>query len=240
MIEKVKRFGAWRWAPLCVGIVMAICAMLLGLFFDCGEVDTMTRYAPMAEFFAQGNWQEVFHPRFPLLFQTLAGVLVWATGMPGYIACFLISTCFWGLAIPLLFLVMERIFDRQTAWLTVVLYIICPMLLTYSLFGLRESLRTLGTLLVVYAIFRRRDEACGTLLPLLAGMLILCTVRSDTLLLGLILWAIYAWFDRAGWRTWCTAAWALLCVQPMCYVTYHWLGVWLPSSQWVGVWNRLF
>lgn len=238
-MERLKAFAAWRWAPLCVGVGISLLAMLFGAWFQGAEIDMMTRYAPMAEAFAEGNWQEFFHPRFPLLFQTLAGVLVWCTGMPGDAACILLSTCLWGMAIPLLFAVIEQLFDRRTAWVTVGLYCICPMLLTWSLFGLRESLRTVGTLLMVLGIFRRMEQR-PSVVALWAGMLILCTVRSDTLLLAVALGGVYAVFDRAGWRTWSSVVWGALCVQPMCWVTYRWLGVWLPSSQWVGAWERLF
>lgn len=239
MVEKIQRFAVWRFAPLCVGLGVSLLAMLFGLWFEGGEIDMMTRYAPMAEAFAEGNWQEFFHPRFPLLFQTLAGVLVWLTGVPGDVACILVSTLCWGMAIPLLFPIMEKLFNRQTAWVTVGLYCICPMLLVWSLFGLRESLRTIGTLCMMLAIFRRMAGE-RSLLPLCAGLLILCTVRSDTLLLAGMLGGFYAWFDRAGWRTWVAVAWGVLCVQPMCWVTYHWMGVWIPSSQWAAAWERLF
>lgn len=240
MLEKMRWFLNWRQGPWCVTAAVTVLAMVLGCLFDGAVIDMMTRYAPMAEAFAEGNWQEFFHPRFPLLFQLLAGLLVWATGLPGDLACILLSCFLWGMAIPGVFAVTMRLFERrEVAWVAVLLYCICPMLLTWALFGLREPLRTLGTLWVVLAILSRKQGA-RSLATMLAGMLVLCTVRSDTLLPALFFGAVYAWFDRFRWRTWSVAAWSLLCVQPMCWVTYRWMGVWLPSSQWVAAFERLF
>lgn len=239
MLDWMQRFLNWKWAPWCVGCVVSVIAMLVGVLFDGAAIDMMTRYAPMAEAFAEGNWQEFFHPRFPMLFQCCAGVLVYVTGLPGDLACILLSTCLWGVVIPWLFLVAERLFGRQCAWVTVGLYCICPMLLTWAFFGLREPLRTLGMVWCVLAILRRMDgeRALGLLC---AGLFVLCLVRSDTLLQAGFLWCFYAWFDRFRWQTWCAAAWAALSIQPLCWVTWTWLGVWLPSTQWVLAWERLF
>lgn len=237
--ERIRAFLAWRWAPWCVTAAVTVLILIFGTAFRGAEIDMMSRYAPMAEAFAEGNWKEFYHPRFGLLFQTLAGSVVWLTGRPGDWACIWLSLVAWALAIPFLFAIMERLFDRTVAWVTVALYLVCPMLLVWSLFGLRESFRTLGTLWAVYGLMRRTagESSMGLMM---GAILLLCTLRSDTLLIAAMFGMAYAFVDRFRGRTWGLLAWSLLCVQPVSYATWCWTGVWLPSVQYVSAWERLF
>lgn len=239
MKEQIRMFFAWHWAPWCVTAVVMVCILLFGGVFRGAEIDMMSRYAPMAEAFAEGNWKEFYHPRFGLFFQTLTGCIVWITGCSGDWACIWLSLVAWALAIPTLFAIMERLFDRTVAWVTIALYLVCPMLLVWALFGMRESCRTLATLWAFYALMRRISKEPSMAL-MMGAMLIFCTLRSDTLLIAMIFGVAYAVIDHFRMRTWGLLLWCFLCVQPVAYATWCWTGVWLPSAQYVFAWERLF
>ncbi len=204
----------------------------------CGTWDVIMRYAPMAEAVAQGHWQDAFHPRFGVGFQLITGAWVWLTGIDGLTACQQLSVMGWCIGLPLTFRLAERLFDRRCAWVTVLLYVICPMLLYWALNGYREPVRLIGVLLMVLGILDRREGKSG-FLHLLIAMPLMCTFRADTILIAIVFGMVYACYDRFRWRTWGAFVWGMICLQPTCWLAYHWTGVWLPSVQIVHFWQKV-
>ena len=227
------------WAVWAVAGALTVPALAVSVVWKGYAYDVLSRYAPMAEYFAKGEWAYAFHPRFGVLFQALAGSVTWATGCDGLQACVWVSLAVWGLCMPFLFEVAERVFSRAVAWMTVALYALCWPLLFDGFCGLRDSLRTLALLLVAAGMLRKleRERALPYLLP---GLFILCTVRGDTVAMALAAVGLYACFDRFRWRTWALAAWTALALQPCCWLVWSWTGVWLPAAQYAKLWLKFW
>ncbi len=237
-MERLKAFLNWRWAPWCVAGGVLGLAFLLTLLFVGTKGDVVMRYAPMAEAVANGEWQYAFHPRFGVGFPLLSGAWVWLTGEDGLMACVHVSMVAWALCMPILFCLVERLFDRRTAWVALALYAVCPMLFRWAFEGFREPFRTLAMLLAVVAILERREGMSG-LLKMAVAVLILCTFRADTILIAAFVGMVYAYYDRFRLKTWSLVLWGVLCLQPTSWLAWSWTGVWLPSVQIVHVWQRL-
>ncbi|PWM82040.1 MAG: hypothetical protein DBX90_06470, partial [Lentisphaerae bacterium] len=79
------------WVAGHKSIALFLLALALGLGLAAINVfpapDVATRYAPMAEAFAAGEWKYAFHPRIPMLHQTLAGCFCWLFGISGFAGC---------------------------------------------------------------------------------------------------------------------------------------------------------
>lgn len=228
-----------RWSCLWVTMITWVIALIAGSFIQPSYHDILFRFAPMAELFAEGEWYEAFHPRFGVLFTILPGCLVWLTNCTGLTACIWVALTLWVWAIPVLFLFMERLFDRKIAWITVGLYIFCPLLFYWSLVGCRESSRTLGLLMATTAIFLRRENQSGWWW-MFGALPLLTLFRLDTVLILGVLLLLYAYYDRFRWRTWSLITLTILFLQPMCYLTWIWLGYWLPSVQYAQLWCKIF
>lgn len=233
-------FLRWRWAPWMVAGGLMVAGVALTTLWVGVQGDTLYRYAPMAEAFAEGNWHEAYHPRFGVGMSTVAGCLAQLMGCDGLTACAWVALVGWALCVPPLFAMAERLFGYATAWVTVSLYAICPMTFYWAICGLREPFRTWGVLCGVLAILRRREGVrWPSLWPLFAALPVLCTFRSDTIAVGGALLLVYGVYDRLGARFWLAMLWMLAWLQPGCLLTWNWQGVWLPSSQIAGIWLRL-
>ena len=220
----------------------AIAAAALAAFFPMLATDTACRYAPMAEAFAAGDWGEAFHPRFCVGMSVLAGSVVKLTGFDGYAACTFTATLAWALSAIPLFRLAERVFDRQTAWFAVVMYLICPQLLVWALKGLREPFKVLGVLLAADAVMRRRDGEKGWLSAAEAvlGIASLVLFKSDTILVAGCFTLVYAAYDGFRWKALCVAAGAAALLQPLCALVWAWTGYWLPAPHFIPFWQKLF
>ena len=78
--------NAWFSAlflPLCGLLVLGTLLWLNPIPAD----DTATRYAPMAQAFAEGDWFYAFHPHSGVFFPALSGGIAWLTGVDGFRAC---------------------------------------------------------------------------------------------------------------------------------------------------------
>lgn len=213
-----------------------ILALVLGVLFLVPTHDTVMRYAVMAEKFAEGNWQEAFHPRFGVGMSFLAGLVVATTGIDGLTACTVVSMLAWGLTIVPLFYFVRCLFGEFTAWIAVALYLVCPIPMLWGFQGLRDTFRFLGFTCALAGIFGRcsKEYPSSGLLPMLSGVLMLCVFRGDTILAGMLLLAFYAVLDRFGRNTWICAASALLFLQAPCFMVWKWTGWWLPAPQYVA------
>lgn len=240
MKERLSRFLAWRWAPWCVAAGLFLFAFAVSWVWVEASADTLYRYSIMADAFAEGNWREAFHPRFGVGFSMLSGALTWLLGCNGFYGCVWVALAVWAITVVPLFDIAQRIFDRTTAWVTTLMYAICPYFFQLSLGGMRDAFRLLGTLLLVLAILQRRNgESKPSLLPLLLATPMMCTMRSDMLLGGAVLLLVYGCYDRFRARFWIGVLWFIVWCQPGCWLSWEWFHVWLPSKQIVSVWLRL-
>lgn len=111
---------------------------LICLLCPCMISDTTFRYAPMADAFARGEWNLAFHPRFGVLFQCVAGSIVWLTGLHGDCACQVTATLFLSVsAVPLWFLA-RKLFGERVAWWSVAALLVCDDFTRYAMDGLRD------------------------------------------------------------------------------------------------------
>ncbi len=191
--------GAFRtpWLFFAAALLMSL---LLAYFADVPERDVATRYAPMAESFAAGKWAYAFHPRIPMLYPVLCGVLVRIAGITGFTAAKLLSTCCFAAAVFPLFCVMRRIFGERTATGALLVYIVNPFLLRLAGTGLRENMKCLLLILIVHAVFLILEEpdSFARYLYLGLGAGIVMITRSEMILFcGVVLFGVM--FREARW-----------------------------------------
>ena len=190
--------GAFR-TPWLFFLATLLLALPLAYFADMPERDVATRYAPMAEAFAAGKWAYAFHPRIPMLYPVLCGVLVRLGGITGFTAAKLLSVgCFAASVFPL-FSVMKHIFGERNATGALLIYIVNPFLLRLAGTGLRENMKCLLLILIVHAIFLIREDpdSFARYLYLGLGAGIVMITRSEMILFcGLVLFAVMLWEAR--------------------------------------------
>ena len=172
-------------------IWLALGAMFLCLpmiFFDDIPVrDVVSRYAPLAEAFAAGDWTNAFHPRIPPLFSVLAGIVIRIFCTDAVIACRFVSAVFFSLTVFPFTALMEKVFNRKYAVWAGFMFILCSRLVRISGMGLRDSAKCFFIILASYGILLlyRRFSWKGALYCTLAcaGMTL---TRGDSLLFALL------------------------------------------------------
>jgi len=190
--------GAFRTPWLFFSAALLL-SLLLAYFADIPERDIATRYAPMAESFAAGEWAYAFHPRIPMLYPVLCGVLVRIGGITGFTAAKLLSVgCFAASVFPL-FSVMRRIFGERLATGALLVYIVNPFMLRLAGTGLRENMKCLLLILIVHAIFliRENPDSFAQYLYLGLGAGTVMITRSEMILFcGIVLFGVMLWEAR--------------------------------------------
>ncbi len=190
--------GASR-TPWLFFLAALLLALPLAYFADVPERDIATRYAPMAEAFAAGKWAYAFHPRIPMLYPVLCGVLVRIGGITGFTAAKIISAACFAASVFPLFSVMKRIFGEKIAAGMLLVYIVNPFMLRLAGTGLRENMKCLLLILIVHAIFLIREEPdlFARYLYLGLGAGIVMITRSEMILFcGLVLFGVMFWEAR--------------------------------------------
>lgn len=216
-------------------LTVAAIAVVIAVVSPTVANDCINRFAPMAEAFADGNWQEAFHPRFGVLFQTLTGLTVWMTGVRGDVACSVVGVVGWALCIVPLYLVIREVFDERTAKLAVVLYIVAPLPFAWALRGLRESYRLLGSLLMIFGILRGDGTSWRAFSAAAVGAAVLVCIRADTVIAAGVLAFAFAVRNRFRRQTWALFSVLAVAAQPCCLMVWQWTGWWVPSSQYISV-----
>lgn len=224
---------------LIFALVLALIAVTLGVCFPIPTHDTAMRYAPMAEKFVVGEWREVFHPRFGVLFPALAGTFKFIFRCDSLSACSGVSMFAWAMTIIPLFFLSRSIFGEKVAFLSVFLYLICPMPLLWALQGLREPYRLLGVVLMAAGIFSINENRTRSFVFSLVGVVILLLLRADTILFAVGFLFIYSIVDKFRANTWCIAVIGLIFVQLPCYNVWLWTGYWLPAAQYVNIVSKI-
>ena len=190
--EPGKSAGASR-TPWLFFLAALLLALPLAYFSDMPERDIATRYAPMAEAFAAGKWTFAFHPRIPMLYPVLCGVLVRSCGFTGFTAAKLLSAgCFAASVFPL-FSVMRRVFDGRTAAGALLVYVVNPFMLRLAGTGLRENMKCLLLILIIHAVFlilEKPDSFARYLYLGIAAGTVMITRSEMILFCGIVLFGV--------------------------------------------------
>lgn len=233
----LKRNGGF----LACAMIVALGASVFAACYPLLATDTLCRYAPMAEAFAAGEWREAFHPRFGIGLSVGAGLLTRFSSLEGLASTAAVATFAWALGVIPIFGLARQVFDRTTAWFAAALYVISPTMVMWGLKGLREPFKALGFLLLADAIFRvRKTRGWAAYVEASLGAACLLLFKADAVLLAGAMGLVWAIQDRFRVRTWAFVVTAILILQPMCALTYQWTGWWLPASQYVVAFEKLF
>ena len=225
----MKRLASY----LLLVLLLAGTAVAIGFAFPSPTVDTLCRYAPMADAVAKGSWAEAFHPRFGVGFPLLAGGFSWLTGWDGHESCVALSMLGWALATVPLFRLARCVAGPTVAWFAVALLVVCPQPLFWGFQGLRETWRMAATLAAVAALFERKEHPNIALIEMALAQVILMTFRCDTLFYAILAGMAFLFVDRAGWRTAVVTAIGVMAAIPGFTVTHAWTGWWVPSPHFI-------
>lgn len=224
---------------LCILLVAALLASVVAVTCPLLTTDTCCRYASMAEMFAAENWELSFHPRFDIGMPIAAGLTCWLTGLDGYVSCSLVAAIAWALAVVPIWGIANEVFDEKTAWMSVALYLVCPMLFVWALKGLREPFKVTGILLMTDAVLRSRSLGRQTLLEAICGLIFLVWFKVDSIAYAIFLTACYLFFSSSRVRALALVGWLVVVMQPCCWLVWDWTGYWLPAPQYVPFFNLL-
>lgn len=219
-----------------VGIWLSALALWLSfsvsacLFYPVMMSDPVCRYAPMAEAFAVGDWNLAFHPRFGVLFQTLAGCVVALTGLDGDKALQIIAFGLQALSLVPVWCLFRKIFGGRIAWWAAMLCFFGDDLFRYSLDGLRDSGKCLGFALLGLGIAERKSIWYG------AGLFVLISLASYCFAAGMLFffgWCVYA-FSRREWKMllW-PAVGSVLGTASVTVMVHAYTGHWLPAPHYI-------
>ena len=239
----MKTLAGGAAAPVALVVAaVALVVMSVAYCLPLAATDTLCRYAPMAEAFADGDWANAFHPRFGVGGSVVAGLFSFLPGFDGFTACTVSSSLAWALCLLPVFRLADRVFDRRTAWFALAVFAVCPQPLVWALEGLREPFKMLGLLLMVDALVRVRDADGRTACAVEACLSLpfLCLFKCDSILLAIVLGLAYAVGDCFRSRTWVLAGCGIAVLQPMCWLVWTWTGYWLPAPHYVPLWQKLF
>lgn len=205
--------------------------LLCALLYPVTMMDSITRYAPMADCFANGDWRLVFHPRFGVLFEVLCGALSRLTGLEGARSVQVVSAGFLALSGVPVFCLTKRVFGVRIAWWSLALLLVSDDFTRYAMDGLRDTGKCLAFALVGYGAVARKSAWVG------AGLFVLVSLVSYGFAVGSVLvfaWCLYALCARLplaslplpvlGWALGTAAVTAL---------THAYTGHWLPSPHYV-------
>jgi 4-amino-4-deoxy-L-arabinose transferase-like glycosyltransferase len=227
--------------------VTAFCLCLPMLLFDNLIVrDVATRYAPMAEAFASGDWQNAFHYRIPPLFTIVSGTFARLFYMSGTAACELSSALFFSLTIFPLMALMRKVFNQKYAIWTTVMFICCSRLLRIGGMGLRDSAKCFFIVLAAYGLicFFRKYSWKGAVYCSL-GCVGLALTRGDSLLFALLFLAAIAILELFKQKCFPSKSLVaglifIILVAPWGYYEYQQTGWPVMESRQAAVLNKTF
>lgn len=226
-----------RHVPLVFAILWVVLAALFALVYPTTSSDTLSRYAPMAEAFARGEWVQAYHPRFGVLFPTLSGVFAWLLPIDGVQATQIAGTLFWVAAAYLAWLLASRLFDERTGLFAAILVFISPELSNYAMDGLREGGKAFALLACATVFAGVRGAAWWGAL----GTFVLVTLRVDSIILGTLMpfaFLICVLVRRRPLQAVPAFVACVLGLFLMCWMTHAYEGVWAPCVQMIRVARR--
>lgn len=178
----------------CLVWISALPAILLS---DVPKPDVAARYAPMAEAFANGNWQFAFHPRVTPLLPCVAGIIAWIFNCTGFVACKLASTLFLSVSVLPLWHTCKKIYGKQTAFIAGLLFASSAYLLRLGYCGLRETGSILGISIIFYsaAILYQNHKKWSGWMIFAIGEVLLFLSRGDMALFAFVAFIALFIFD---------------------------------------------
>ena len=218
-------------------LIAVMDAVMVWLFPFPGN-DMASRYAPMADAFAAGDWRVAFHPRFGMLFSAVTGSISWLTGLNGYRSCQVASLLFFLLTAFPLWSIFRRIWGERVAAVGCLLYLLSSFLTRDAYFGLRETWKTFGIALGVcgvIAICHAPRRWRGFLIATCSGAFLMA-VRGDGALYAMILLLVSAKvemsvFKRLPVRTFLCGLLMLALISPQLWYNYEKLGYPVPECR---------
>lgn len=202
--------------------------------------DSITRYAPMADAFAQGDWRQAFHPRFGVLFQVLCGSVSWLTGLPGAKSVQVVAVGFLALSgVPLFFLV-KRLFNVRVAWWSLALLFVCDDFTRYAMDGLRDVGKCLAFALIAYGAVEQKTLWIGLGLFCLIALVSYGFAVASVLVLA---WCLYALATRpvpgSFLDVWQPIVFPILGwmagTASVTFMMHAYTGHWLPSPHYIKI-----
>ena len=226
--------------------VLLMIVLLINIIFCLLNIipanDTCSRYAPMAEAFAQRNWDFAFHPMYGTLFPALSGVICYLFSINGFVACQMAALLLWILSVLPLYGIFKCTFDRKVAQWGCVLYVFCSHLHRYIHDGLRDNGRTLGLALLCLGIikiwqnFRKNSLNVTDYVILSLGGAVLTTLRADCFMMACVGLFFAILLDILKnkikiWRSIVALSIFLFLISPQIYLTWKFTGIPSVSSQ---------
>lgn len=222
------------WMALLAWFVLSAMACAL---YPVTMSDTCSRYAPMADAFARGDWYYAFHPRYGALFTSLAGLFAFLTGLPG--VCTVQIAAFFCLAMAALAMfafVREMGLSESVAWWTFVLVLLAPDYFRYAIDGLRDPGKCLVFALIAYGVAARSGWALGLSLFLYITLFTYGFAVSS----AFVFFACVVCACRRVWRPLPPIVFGwLLGTAVVTVLTHAYTGHWLPAPQFIpkfGAW----
>ena len=238
--EKVVVWARRPWFYLLPAVVLALPVLFLT---SIPPADVASRYAPMAEAFAAGEWFYAFHPRVPMLHPVLGGVFVFLTGCDGFFGVKLASMLLFALAVVPLFELFKRIMPWKYACWGVLFYLFCHLLLQYAGEGLRDNGKTFSLALAAWALLSLWDSPRRLRYYLWLGAAIGLgfLFRTELLVVGgfLLLTAAVreCWKKQFPWRSFAGGVVMLLLLTPAIAVNRYFTGYPVPDVR-IAVWMQ--
>lgn len=228
--------------PLCGLLILGTLLWLNPIPAD----DTATRYAPMAQAFAEGDWLYAFHPHSGVFFPALSGGIAWLTGLDGFRACQVAALLLWATAaLPLYGIVLKLWGDRRIALLAELLYLAASHLQRYVYDGLRDNGRSLGLFLLVLGLLMfYESRRSWRAVPMSAvGAALLTMLRVDGPLIaaaGILCFIV--WDITGNHRNLLRCAALLILttvlISPQLYLNDRWSGYPVPNSRYALILER--
>lgn len=204
--------------------------------------DTTARYAPMADAFARGDWYFAFHPRFGVLFQSVAGTMTFLTGLRGDQSCQVTSLLFLALAAVPLWHLAKALFGERVAWWSVVALLVCDDFTRYALDGLRDVGKCLAFALLGLGAIKQKSLWFGL------GLFVLVTLVSYGFAVAsvlLVLWYGYRLLSLSHSSFSVPHPSSLiplfcysLAVAAVTVMVHAYTGHWLPAPHFISIFGR--
>ncbi len=231
--------------PVLIFVLIWILLLPALLFSELPKRDVASRYAPMAEAFAAGEWEFAFHPRVTPLLPMVAGGIVRGTGCGGFLACQLAAILLLAIGVFPLYAGTRRVYGFRNAAIAALLFAGCSYLLRLGYYGVRETGSVLGMLVLFHAAAMLRD-APGKYRAYLwsgVGMVILLMSRGDVAVfvlpasLALFLWDCVR--NRYPFRSVSAGIFALILLSPLLHYNYRMIGYPVPEVRHAVIFRKL-
>ena len=159
------------------------------ILHDYPLADVASRYAPMAESFAEGNWKFAFHPRIQMLQPVCSGIICFLTGFDGFMSG-KIASALWHFGSAVLLWMMLRDIYRKSNFIALagtVFYLWYPYAFHIGISGLRDSAKIAVLILIAWGLAKviRNTRASGGYFMLGTGCALAMLIRCDTIMTGL-------------------------------------------------------